>query len=98
MYARPVAMMGRGFWDNFKWLLNMKCDTCAFKEIHIGAGPPDDYSMEYCGKGYWEGGDFDEHQTVDFWELCLDYRCQDCGGSGAVEIGPSQYSTCPCSI
>lgn len=38
----------------------MKCDTCKFKKTHIGAGPPDDYSMEYCEKDHWMGGPIDE--------------------------------------
>jgi hypothetical protein len=51
----------------------MKCDTCKFKKIYIGAGPPDDYSMEYCSKEHWEGGDFEEHETIDHWDDCEDF-------------------------
>ncbi len=29
--------------------------------------------------------------------LAKKFHCQDCGGSGAVEIGEGEYSTCPCS-
>ncbi len=75
----------------------MKCDTCKFKSIYIGSGAPDDYSMEICKKGHWEGGDFDEHETVDFWDKCTDYRCRDCNGSGAVQIGDGEYTQCPFS-
>lgn len=75
----------------------MKCDTCKFKKTHIGAGPPDDYSMEYCEKDHWMGGPIDEEVDDDLWADCKDYRCRDCGGSGAVEIGDGEYSTCPCS-
>lgn len=64
----------------------MKCDTCKFKSLHIGYGPPDDYSMEYCAKEHWEGGPIDEVVPDDAWEDCLDYRCKDCNGSGAVEV------------
>lgn len=75
----------------------MKCDTCKFKKIHIGVGPPDDYSVEYCSKGHWEGGPIDEEITHDAWTDCIDYRCQDCGGSGCVQISEEEFSDCPCS-
>lgn len=52
----------------------MKCDSCEFKKIHIGAGPPDDYTMEYCNKGHWEGGPLDEEILFDAWVDCKDYN------------------------
>jgi len=52
----------------------MKCDNCLYKKIHIGAGPPDDYSIEYCSNGHWEGGELDEQEIVDFWENCEDFK------------------------
>jgi hypothetical protein len=52
-----------------------KCDTCAHKKMHLGAGPPDDYSCEYCAKGHWEGGPlFNEEIKTDPWKDCKDYQ------------------------
>ena len=75
----------------------MKCDTCQFKKLHLGAGPPDDYSMEYCSKGHWEGWPLDEEITNDAFAECEDYRCYDCNGSGAVQVCEDNYFVCPCS-
>jgi len=73
----------------------MKCDTCEFKKLHIGFGPPDDYSAEYCSNGHWVGGPLDEVIEDDYWANCADYRFQDCNGGGAVEIGEGECSVYP---
>ena len=76
----------------------MKCDTCKFKKIHIGYDPPDDYGMEYCYIGHWEGGPIDEDIDDSIWDSCVDYRCEDCNGSGAVKTGEGEYSACNCVL
>jgi len=55
--------------------MEYKCDSCTHKNTHIGYGPPDDYSCEYCNKGHWEGGPLDEElPVVDRWGNCTDYE------------------------
>lgn len=85
-----------GFFYQSNIVKTMRCDTCKFKSIYIGAGAPDDYSMDYCSKEHWEGPP-DEVIENDNWANCADYRCKNCGGSLAVEIGDGEYSTCPCA-
>jgi hypothetical protein len=54
---------------------DMKCDTCKFKSFHFGAGAPDDYSMDYCAKGHWEGGELgDDDEENSHWDDCKDYQ------------------------
>lgn len=53
----------------------MKCDNCKFKSFHFGAGAPDDYSMDYCAKGHWEGGELgDDDEENNYWDDCKDYQ------------------------
>ncbi len=60
----------------------MKCDTCKFKITHIGFGPPDDYSDEYCSKSHWIGSDYWTNQLLekvieskdDPWVNCIDFN------------------------
>ena len=53
----------------------MKCDTCKFKSFHFGAGAPDDYSMDCCAKGHWEGGELGEKEDeITHWDNCKDYH------------------------
>lgn len=80
----------------------MKCDSCKFKKVHIGAGAPDDYSTEYCSKGHWEGGLIGEVIEEDAWASCSDFypkepelveekdgpTCFSCGGS--MSLAPSE--------
>jgi hypothetical protein len=46
-----------------------KCDNCSFKKTRIGAGAPDDYSVEYCSKGHWDNSIVHDGD----WSECIDF-------------------------